>query len=399
MSTHASTTADAATDATTVDYAVLGVGTMGSMALWQLSEAAPDASILGIEQFGRVHVRGSYAGESRLFRVALKEGGEFIPFAQKARKLWLDLNEKSGRDVFLPIGALSIGPDSFETIKATKEVIAEFDLPHEYLDAEQLAKRFPQFSIHSDDVGIVDPQGGGIRPEVAVATATEQALRNGAQLWTHTKVFAIDPTGEKVVIRTSRGTVHAKKVIVTTGSWCGELIPATRALVGVKPLPLTWFMPKNPEAFMPDNLPIFLYDRPNPDGTSFHIYGAPSIDGYTVKFSSSMFSDTLFEHPSQINQTLTDDQLQEFGQRVAEVVPDFYPDVARLTMHHDGFTADGHAIIDTDPSTGITMAVGMSGTGMKFAPYFGQLAAQLAITGDTSLRPEFFALASHTPAE
>ena len=150
---------------------------------------------------------------------------------------------------------------------------------------------------------------------------------------------------------------------------------------------------------MPDNLPIFLYDRPNPDGTSFHIYGAPSIDGYTVKFSSSMFSDTLFEHPSQINQTLTDDQLQEFGQRVAEVVPDFYPDVARLTMHHDGFTADGHAIIDTDPATGITMAVGMSGTGMKFAPYFGQLAAQLAITGDTSLRPEFFALASHTPAE
>ena len=81
------------------------------MALWQLSKlAASGKKILGIEQYGQVHPHGGYAGESRLFRVAVKEGGELVPLAQRAREMWLELNAISGRDVFLPIGALSIGP-------------------------------------------------------------------------------------------------------------------------------------------------------------------------------------------------------------------------------------------------------------------------------------------------
>lgn len=386
-------------DITEVDYAVIGVGTMGSMALWQLAEAAPGAKILGIEQFGRVHTRGSYAGESRLFRVALKEGGEFIPFAKKARELWLQLAQKSRRDVFLPVGALSIGPKSFPTITATQKTIEEFGLEHEYLSAEELRERFPQFTADDDDIGILDPQGGGIRPEVAVASATELALKLGAKLWTHTEVLAIEPKGEGagVVIRTSRGTVVAKQAIVTAGSWAGDLLPEVAPLVKVRPLALTWFMPRKVEAFAPDKLPIFLYDRPQADGTSFHIYGAPSLDGYTVKFSSDQFHEGTVPHPSDVPATVDEKTLQLFSQRVAEVAPDFYPDVARLSVHHDGFTADGHAIIDTDSDTCVTVAVGMSGTGMKFAPYFGQLAARLAMTQDTSLRPEFFSLAAHAP--
>ena len=53
------------------DYVVIGCGSIGSMALWQLTELALGASVLGIERFDRVHTKGSYSGESRLFRVAL----------------------------------------------------------------------------------------------------------------------------------------------------------------------------------------------------------------------------------------------------------------------------------------------------------------------------------------
>ncbi|MBP3088153.1 FAD-dependent oxidoreductase [Corynebacterium sp. sy017] len=380
-----------------VDYAVVGVGTMGSMALWQLSELAPAGStILGIEQFGRIHTRGSYTGESRLFRVALKEGQEFVSFAQQARQLWLDLNEKSGRDVFLPIGALSIGPADYRTIVATQEAIDEFALPHEYFNAEQLRQRFPQFSIDDTDIGILDPQGGAIRPEVAVATATQQALNNGAQLWTHTKVIGVDKHGcEGIVLRTDRGTVKARHAIFTLGSWAGELFPELRAAITVRPLVLTWFMPRTPAAFLPDTLPIFLYDKPHADGTSFHIYGAPSIDGFSVKFSTELLSEVRATHPDDIPATVSDQVLNAFAQRVAETVTDFYPDVARLSMHHDGFTSTGHAIIDTQPDQSFSIAVGMSGTGMKFAPYFGQLAARLALSGDTQLRPDFLSMAAH----
>ena len=69
------------------DYVVVGCGTMGSMALWQLTETAPEGStILGVEQFGRVHTKGSYAGESRLFRLIMKEGGQYVDLARRARR-------------------------------------------------------------------------------------------------------------------------------------------------------------------------------------------------------------------------------------------------------------------------------------------------------------------------
>lgn len=120
--------------------------------------------MLGIEQFARLHPYGSYAGKSRLFRMALKEGPEYIELVKRSRELYLRLNELSGRDVFLSIGALSIGPKELENMKMTEQVISEFSLE----------------SKTDDDYSIYDPLGGGIRPELAVFTTQEQALANGA---------------------------------------------------------------------------------------------------------------------------------------------------------------------------------------------------------------------------
>ena len=62
---------------------VVGLGSIGSMTLWQLAKQGVD--VLGIEQFGRVHTEGAYAGESRLFRVAAKEGELFTPALLRSR--------------------------------------------------------------------------------------------------------------------------------------------------------------------------------------------------------------------------------------------------------------------------------------------------------------------------
>ena len=74
------------------DIVVIGLGTMGSMALWQLASTTRQ-KVLGIEQYGPVHPNGAYAGESRLFRVAAKEGELYIPILQRSRELWLELEQ------------------------------------------------------------------------------------------------------------------------------------------------------------------------------------------------------------------------------------------------------------------------------------------------------------------
>lgn len=56
---------------------VIGLGAIGSMALWQLAKRGVD--VTGFEQFGIGHDRSGVGGESRLFRVAYKEGAQYVP--------------------------------------------------------------------------------------------------------------------------------------------------------------------------------------------------------------------------------------------------------------------------------------------------------------------------------
>ena len=391
------------------DYVVIGCGSIGSMALWQLTELAPDASVLGIERFGRVHTRGSYSGESRLFRVALKEGGIYIPLVQEARRMWCELNERTGRDIFLPIGAISVGPANFPTMVQTMEVINSHGLDHEVLDADQLAERYPAFAAAPDgadpDIAIIDPAGGGIRPELAVATAQQLALGAGATLWDNTRVLSVEPgagEGGTTVIRMEgpAGTdepveIIADKVIVANGSWAADLYPDLAEHISVRTIPLTWYLPLQITHFLPENLPIFMRDITTSDGAVWHCYGAPSLDGYSVKISHGDFSgnaptpDGLEELRTGV---LPEILTKVFAERSSAFFDGILDDPVRMTLHHDGFTADHAPILSTVPGSdgAVTIATGMSGNGMKFAPIYGRITAELAIFGESSLRPTSF---------
>lgn len=394
MTTHATTTH--------YDYVVIGSGAIGSMALWQLSELDPDATVLGIERFDRVHTKGSYSGESRLFRVALKEGGIYIPLVQDARKMWLEMNERSGRDVFLPVGAISVGPEGFPALIQTHEVIKEFGLDHEILDATALAERFPVFTTSAPgatpDIAIVDPAGGGIRPEVAVAVAQEFALSQGATLWDNTRVTAVSPgkgPAGSTVIHTSRGEITASKVIVANGSWAADLFPDLATHIRVQTLPLTWYLPLDITGYLPENLPIFMRDLITENGEIWHCYGAPTIDGYSVKISHSDFigdADTPDGLEALSTGILPEEILEIFSARTSAFFRGVLDAPVRITLHHDGFTADHAPILDTVPGSNgaITIVTGMSGNGMKFAPVYGRIAAELAVTGQSSTRPSAF---------
>ncbi|MGP5660328.1 FAD-dependent oxidoreductase [Corynebacterium falsenii] len=388
------------------DYVVVGCGTMGSMALWQLTETAPEGStILGVEQFGRVHTKGSYAGESRLFRLIMKEGGQYVGLARRARQLWLELNEKSGRDVFIPTGALSIGTPEIPAMDVLDDVIAEHGLDSEKLDSEQLAERFPQFHQHEGDRGILDPMGGAIRPEVAVAMAQNLALDNGAELWDHTTVLAIDranngdngDSGDSgFVISTDKGTVRAGTVIATAGSWSAHLCPELADYVRVKGIPLNWYMPNHIDEFTPDSLPVFIKDFIADDGRKVHVFGAPSLDGWSVKVSP-LEQPYRYTTPEAV--APNDDDVDGYVADMSEAVTSMIPSTVRTSMHHDGFTATGAPIVDVSPSTGAIVAAGMSGRGMKFAPIYGRLLAEMAVDGHSELQLPEFTLAEHVDVE
>lgn len=63
------------------DVAVIGLGSMGSMTIWQLARRG--VSVIGFEQFGIGHDRGAAGGDTRIFRTAYAEGAEYVPIFNK----------------------------------------------------------------------------------------------------------------------------------------------------------------------------------------------------------------------------------------------------------------------------------------------------------------------------
>lgn len=383
------------------DVVVIGLGTMGSLALWEEAKAAGDRAdrVVGIEQYGPVHTHGSFTGESRVFRVAVHEGARYVPALLEARERWQHLQEVAGRQLFLPTGVLNVGPEDCEPIATVRQCVAENDLPAEELDTAELRERFPQHAVDEGDVAVLDTLSGGLRPELTVLSGLELAAKAGATILTNTPVTGIarDPNGGVTV--TIGGpepqTIHAGRAIVTAGSWAGRLLPGLADLLTVHPLSLTWFAPHHIELFTPDRFPVFLRDRRTDDGGLEHLFGVPTLDGFSIKASAgSLFG--VFDDVAEVPEMPGADKLREIGEIAHRFFPDLNPEPVRASMHHDAFTPDDAPIVGVDDSGTIAFAAGMNGNGFKFAPLFGAWVSQLS-RGETPdlYDEEWYGLAGH----
>src|SRR5699024_9521410 len=169
------------------DVAVIGVGAIGSMAMWRLAERGQ--KVLGFEQFGIGHDRSAVGGGSRIFRTAYKEGFEYVPLNQKSLDLWRELEEKSSNDLLTLNGCLTIGNAQLDSIKNVKKRIDDFNLEHEILDRDQAKKYYPQHTLLEDEIMILDKNGGFLRPERSIISAVKVAVSYGAEAYSYTKVL------------------------------------------------------------------------------------------------------------------------------------------------------------------------------------------------------------------
>ncbi len=71
------------------DVIVLGVGSMGSAACYDLAKKG--YRVLGLEQFDIPHELGSHAGQSRIIRKAYAEHPDYVPLLQRAYDNWKTL--------------------------------------------------------------------------------------------------------------------------------------------------------------------------------------------------------------------------------------------------------------------------------------------------------------------
>lgn len=367
---------------------VVGLGAVGAMTAWQLSRRE-GVRVVGVEQYGRVHAKGAYAGESRVFRTAYHEGPLYVPILLESRSMWRELEAASGRALYLEVGTLSIAQEDRPELATTLATAREFGLPHTVYDADGLRAAFPQHAVHDGDAGVLDLQGGGLRPEVSVLSALELAEAAGADLRFNQPVLAIEEGAAGVVVRTAQGVIRADAVVLASGSWSSRLDPRLADLLRLQVLGLTWFMPRRIEDFLPERFPAFLRDV-----GPVHFFGAPSLDGYSVKVCGNPTWPVCHD-VAEVPQQYTRAELVTIGQRAAEFFPGLNPEPVRSSVHHCAYTPDRTPVVDRSESGRVVTVTGLSGHGFKFAPVLGRWAAQLADDGDDAQVPAHFSLPAH----
>lgn len=155
------------------DVIVVGAGSVGSMAGWQL--AARGLRVVGIGRFTIPGPFSAYAGESRVFRMVYFEGGHYTPLLQRARALWRELEAASGTSLLNVTGVVTITehdhPDHAALLRAGREQGLSFEI----VSGDEARRRLPQHVIGDGDVAVLDPAGGFVRSEHAVFAALQPA--------------------------------------------------------------------------------------------------------------------------------------------------------------------------------------------------------------------------------
>lgn len=363
------------TDEQTV--AVVGAGIIGVMTAWRLAKRGHRVTVY--DQWNAPNDRGASAGESRIFRTAYKEGGEYVPLLQKSLPLWEELQTAQDLRVLQMCGGLTIGHPDHPEVRAVIDCAEEAGLEHEVLHKTQMSSRFPQYALDEDEVGVYDPAAGIFRPELAVLAAREESKRLGAAYRPYDRVLNIRETGHRLTVDTGRDATHYDKVIVATGPWASELAGLDSRLLKPKQVVAGWFPARNIRQHQPENMPIAIRRHPDAGFSCF-----PVLDGVAVKILPHHLQWPDLETPEDLPRLVETEVVQATERAVARLMPGLDATAIRVSTWTEAFTPDGAPIVGPSPiNDNLILAVGMSGQGFKFAPMIGSIVADY-VTGNQS---------------
>lgn len=370
----------------TADVGVLGLGTSGSMALWRLAKRGIRAH--GFERYGVAHDRSAAGGETRLFRSANLVDRRYVPLAADALRLWRELEAESGRELLTLNGHLILGPPDAPSLVNALTFARDFGLKHQVLDAAALRKLHPQHQVDDETIGLLDEVGGYIRPELSVLAATERARDLGAIVHTHTRAQLVDADGDGATVATDAGEYRFRQLVIAAGPWFGQVLPEFRDHIQVRRVLQAWFAPRDPSAYAPDALPVFL--RTGLPGSLTYFYGTPLIDGAGVKLGVAGTNREIAS-PDDLDRTVPLEDLANFAEVVDRYLPGLHPDPIRVGAYMEGYTTDSTPIVGPVTRYPAIIALGgFSGAGFKFAPAMGDLAADYVESGDTTREADMF---------
>ncbi len=349
------------------DVIVLGLGAMGSSAVYQL--ALRGQKVLGVDQFTPPHAFGSSHGKSRIIREAYFENPMYVPLVRRAYDGWAELQARSGKRVLTRTGGLMIGAPDGIVVSGARASAVEHHLPYEELSASETTRRFPALRIPEDAVAIWEPRAGALDPEAAIEAQLSLARAAQAELRFGEKVIRWRATAEGVEVTTVSGTYAAARLVISAGAWLGDILPDLSLPLTIERNAVYWFEPLKPAEFTPNKLPIFIHEyAPGLTWYGFADFG----DGVKVALHHQGEKTTA----QTIRRAVDSGEIEGIRKLVRRFLPDADGALRSTTVCLYTNTPDENFILDVHPAhPAVFIASPCSGHGFKFSVAIGELIA------------------------
>ena len=260
---------------------------------------------------------------------------------------------------------LAYKPGHVQHLQAEAQTLSEeFGVSARVLDRDALASEIGSPVYHG---GLLFEGSGGLHPAKYVAGLARLARERGAQIHDRMPATAVErlPHGG-FVVRTSRGDIRARDVLLATNGYSDGLVPPVRRRI----IPIGSYIIAT-EPLSADRAQSAIRNRRMLfDSKNFLYYWRLSSDNRLLFGGRASFAPTTIARAR--------DWLYAAMVRV-------HPQLAGIMVEHAwggnvGFTFDRLPHIGR--MKGITYALGYCGTGVAMSTYFGQLAADWIAGGE-----------------
>lgn len=373
------------------DVIVVGLGAYGAAVTLQLRRRG--LSVLGLDAHHPPHDQGSTHGETRITRLAIGEGEEYVPLAMRSHELWRGIEAETGQRLMVPCGGLVLGDPAVgaalhgqaDFVGRTIAAAQRFGIAHEVLEARQVRTRFPGFRPADGEMAYFEPEAGLLDPEACVAAQLRLAAGMGAELHLEERVLGIEPGPDRVRVITDQGRYAAARVVMAAGPWTpGLLGQAYAARLTLRRQSLHWFAPEEPAAWAADRCPVFIWVHGADAADNFYGFPiSPLGPGIGVKVANEQFEVTV-EAPEAVARAVTAAETEAvFARHIDGRLAGLSPSAVRTATCIYTSTPDARFIVEPHPQSERVLVVSAcSGHGFKHSPAIGEAVADWIATGE-----------------
>jgi glycine/D-amino acid oxidase-like deaminating enzyme len=363
---------------------VVGAGAFGGWTAFHLALAG--ARVTLVDAWGAGHTRASSGGETRVIRHGYSDL-RYVELAARSLTLWREWSAAWDRPLFHETGVLFLRQEGHaaEFFEQAAGHLAAAGVPHESLDAGEIAARFPQLNAEGLAGGLFEPTAGYLLARRACAAVAEAVAAAGGELLIASARPGPMQSGMMKTVTLGDGRqLGADSFVFACGPWLGSLFPELLAArLEVTRQEVYYFgTPSGVERYAPPALPVWAIfgDR--------LWYGIPGGERRGFKLAD----DT---HGPGFEPTAGDRRVSEEGVRRARAFLDErFPGLAdapltggRVCQYTN--TPDGDFIVDRHPEAdNLWLVGGGSGHGFKHGPALGERVAA-GVLGRAPTDPAF----------